>query len=137
MDNFTFNTNEIETIRIIAIIGSCFSISAAIFVFALFWFFKEIRNFNLELVLWFSLSNSLYSISNLLPYDPDNKTIWCPIQSFVLSAFQHAAMCWSCIIGYCCFMGFINKNHLEKHKKSYRILFITLSFSISFCLASM
>lgn len=130
-------TQEQESIvQIITIIGSVFSISAAMFVIILFWFFKENRTFQLELVVWYSISNTLFSISALLPYKSDVE-IWCPLQSFLMTTFLYSNMCWTCIIGYSCFMSVIKKNHIEHHKKMYRIGFVLMSLLIPAGLSSM
>jgi hypothetical protein len=116
---------------------SAISLVASVLVYTIYWFFKENRNFNYELVLWFCFSDAMYSLTAFFPFNPKLRDGWCASQSFFLTTFQYSSLCWSAIIGYTAFMGVIRKNHIEKNKKKYRLLFISLSFLIPGFLASM
>ena len=89
-----------DTIRNIIIVGNSLTLSSTVIAFILFWFFKENRSFNFELQMWLTLSIFLYSVSNLLPYQPD--TAWCPVQSFFINANLTSLTLWSTILGYSC-----------------------------------
>ena len=132
------STQEIDIIRIISKICSIFSITGSFTIFVLFWFFKENRSFNLEMVVWYCLSNTLYLFSILfIPFNPIEEDNWCAVQSFTMTWFQSASNFWTCIIGYVAFISVIKKNHIENNKCMYRGLFLILSFGISAGLASM
>lgn len=132
-----FSDDEVEIIKIISTLCSILSIASSLFIFSLFWFFKEIRNFNLELVIWYSISSTLYLITPFFPFNPNEKPTWCAIQAFTLTWFQIACHMWTCIIGYTAFISVIKKEHIEKHKCKYRILFLGVAFIVSGCLASL
>jgi hypothetical protein len=134
--SYLFPQNELYIIKIINKILVCVSISGSVFIVFVFWFFKN-RQFTLELVLWYSLSNLMNNISYLFPYDPKNLKVWCAAQSFTMSTFENASMIWTCIIGYTAFISVIKKSHVEKYKYKYRLLFLLLSFGISAGIATM
>lgn len=135
----SLNSNESLTIRLTSQIISGFSILGSFLVFSTYWFFKDNRSFNLELVQYYAFSNLIYSISAFLPYNPENSKpdYYCALQSFTITMFQNASLLWSSIIGYSAFISIINKNHFEAHKKRYRIFFIFVSYSLAAAFASM
>jgi len=138
-DETGLKLEESMTIRLTSQIISAFSVLGSFLVFSTYWFFKDNRSFNLELVQYYALSNLLYSISAYLPYNPENTKpdFFCGLQSFFITMFQNASLLWSSIIGYSAFMSIINKNHFESHKNKYRIFFIFISYSFTAGVASM
>ncbi len=132
-----FLQEDLEIIRIVNRVCSVFSMTGSFVIFGVFWFFKENRSFNLELVLWYSLSNFIYMTSSFFPFNPKENDIWCGIQSFTITCFQTSCMLWTCLIGYCAFISVIKKNHLENNKIRYRVGFLFLSYGLSAGLASM
>lgn len=131
--------DHIKVIIMINEIVSGISIFACVIVLIMYWFFKEARNFIIELSIWLCVANCLYNITAFFPYENEksDNQVWCGIQSFMIVMFQNSCWIWSCIIGYCCFISVIRKNHIEKHKNTYRIFFVLLSTIIPACLASM
>jgi hypothetical protein len=127
--------DQLETINLISKILDSFSISGSIFCIFIFWFFKA-RSFNSELVIWYSISSGINYIAYFFPYDPKKRDTWCALQSYFTTTFENSSIIWTCIIGYCSFISVIKKNHLEKHKTRYRILFFFLSYIIPAVLAS-
>ena len=127
---------DLATINMVSKILVSISVSGSLFCIFLFWFFKD-RSFNTELVIWYCISNVLNCIAYFFPYDPTTLTTWCAFQSYLSTTFQNSSMIWTCIIGYCSFISVIKKNHLEKHKMRYRLLFLFLSYVIPASLASM
>ena len=123
-----------DTIRNIIIVGNSLTLSSTVIAFILFWFFKENRSFNFELQMWLTLSIFLYSVSNLLPYQPD--TAWCPVQSFFINANLTSLTLWSTILGYSCLITMVNKRHLENYKNTYRIIFLIIAFPLPLGLSS-
>jgi hypothetical protein len=132
-----FSQSQINTIRMISKVCSFISMISSIVTFIIFWFFKENRSFKLELVLWYSLSNFLYSVTAFFPFNPINEPTWCELQSLFLTWFQEASQLWTCIIGYVAFISVIKKNHIENNKSKYRVGFVMVAFLVSGCLASM
>ena len=132
-----FNPNQIYVICLITKIMSGISIASCLFVFFIYLIFKEIRNFNHEIIVWLTLSNLFYSLTSYLPYNTNSEDMWCAIQSFTLTWFQNASLVWSCIIGYTAFINVINRTHLEKKRVRYRFIFIIISFIITGGLACM
>jgi hypothetical protein len=132
-----FTQEEIGLIHLVSKICSGFSFAGSLVICLLFWFFKETRSFNLELVVWYCLTNSMYLLSFFFPFDPVNEITWCAIQSFTMTCFQIASMLWSCIIGYTAFISVIKKDHVEKNRGMYRIAYLLLVFIVSAGLASM
>ena len=123
-------------LRIIALAGNISSIVASLFSFMLFWFFKESRSFLLEVQVYFVLFSLIYSISSLLPYRSGDKNIdnYCKIQAFLSEAGQLGTTIISALLNYCCLISIINKNHFEKYKMIYRVIFsliLLLPFGIA------
>lgn len=123
-----------ETIRTIIIVGNSFSLSSTVIAFILFWFFKENRSFTFEIQMWLTLSIFLYSIANLLPYQPD--TLWCPVQSFFINSNLTSLTLWSTILGYSCLITMVNKRHLDNYKNTYRIIFLIIGIVLPLALSS-
>jgi len=142
---FSFNStipipeDQIKIIIIINQIVSGISIFSCVLVMIIFWFFKEIRNFIIELAIWLCFANVMYNITAFFPYNDDKSKnqFWCGTQSFMIIMFQNSCWIWDCVIGYSCFISVIKKSHLEKNKKIYRLFFLILAFTIPALLASM
>ena len=130
--------DEIKLIILINQIVSGISIFSCLLVLIMYWFFKEIRNFIIELSIWLCISNCLYNITAFFPYDNEKSKneVWCAIQSFMIVMFQNSCWIWSCLIGYSCFISVVKKNHIENNKNIYRIFFLLLATIIPACLAS-
>jgi hypothetical protein len=135
----SYTQEGVNWILLINRIVSGFSLLGSILCVLIFWFFKEIRNFILELTVWLCISNCLYNITAYFPYDEskDKNKTWCALQAFMIITFQNSCWIWSCIIGYSSFISVIRKNHIEKNRKNYRILFVGLAFIIPIGLGSM
>ena len=135
----TFSSQEISALVVTNQVVSGLSILACVIVISINWFFKEIRNFILNLVIWLCISNILYCSTAYFPYDnvkEHNKT-WCAIQAFMILTFQYSSWILSCLIGYSCFISVIKEDHLEKNKCLYGVIFFLLTTLISTGLSSM
>lgn len=130
------SNDQLYTINLISKVLDSLSISGSLFCIFIFWFFKG-RSFSSELVIWYSISNAINYMAYFFPYDSKKRDTWCALQSYITTTFENSSIIWTCIIGYCSFISVINKNHLEKHRTRYRILFICLSYIIPAGLASM
>lgn len=137
--NFSNEFDTSNVIRTINIVISSLSLICSINIIFLFWFFKEIRNFMLELIIWLSAVNIVYNISSFFPYssDKDSNKFWCGAQSFLILTAQNSSNIWTCIIGYSAFISIFRKEHLSRHRFRYRTLFIFLSTLLPILLASM
>lgn len=128
---------QTNTINIIKNIGSSCSIITSGLVLFLYWIIRGSETFthsNTNIII-FSITNCIFSVSMVLPLKPNN-SLMCKIQAFSLNTFQQAQFICSCVLGYCCFITVINKNHLEKHYMIYNLLFLSLEFGIPILLSS-
>lgn len=133
--SFSLTPSQVFVIRITMIIGSIASLSSTIFVFMIYWFFKENRTFIFELTMWFSCSVATYSISCLLPYDNTKEIIWCPIQSFLSNSSLLSQEIWCSILAYCGLVTIVQKSHLESFKRRYRIFFCIIAIVVPLALS--
>jgi hypothetical protein len=139
-DNFnTFSDSQISALVITNQVVSGLSILSCLIVISIHWYFKEIRNFILNLVMWLCISNILYCTTAYFPYDNirENNKTWCGAQAFMILTFQYASWVLSCLIGYSCFISVIKQDHLEKNKCLHVILFGLITCVISIGLSSM
>ncbi len=126
-----FTQGESIALLVVTKVFSAISIIASFGIFYMYWKYRELRNFNHEIVLWLSISNSLYCASSFLPYDGKAIDFACGLQSYILTCFQNASLAWSCIIGYSSYINVIENTHLENNRKKYRLIFLIVSFGIS------
>jgi hypothetical protein len=110
---------------------SILSILSTFVVLAVYYYFKSQRIFYHELIVWFSITNGLYSATSFIPYNGDKIDCWCGIQSFTLNFFQNAGYIWSALIGYTGFITVIKRDHFEKNRFLHRIIFILIAVIIS------
>jgi hypothetical protein len=127
-DNLT--PGEVQTILILVKIFSGVSIVSCFIVFAIYYKFKEQRSFYHEIIIWFTISNCLYSFTSFIPFDATNIDIGCALQSVTLTWFQNSGYVWSAIIGYIGLISLIKRDHMEKKRFKYRIIFLVIAFLI-------
>lgn len=119
-----------STLAIILKIGTSISIITTVIDIALYWLFPQNRSFSFSNIIILAFINLLYSAFTLIPADislkqPENTNI-CQVQSFLVN-FSHCAQYLQIsIISYCLFIKLLTKNHLERHPKIYRGLFLML-----------
>ena len=89
---FPVPEDQIKIIMLINQIVSGISIFSCVLVMIIFWFFKEIRNFIIELAIWLCFSNVMYNITAFFPYDNEKSKnqFWCGTQSFMIIMFQNS-----------------------------------------------
>ena len=112
---FTNDDDDNKIPRMIRIVGSAISIGTCILALIIFWLFKDNHNFTMSKIPTLSISNAIFSLSLILPYNSNSNTM-CQIQSFLINTFQLTQYFCSCVLCYCTFISVIKKNHLEKHK---------------------
>ena len=103
---FEMERNQIEYI-IIVIIGS---LTLIILIGGILSFcFSKNKTVLYELVLYLSISTTFSMISYILPWNREDNSIECIIQSFLMVIFEVSQILWAMIIGY----------HISKGIKSY------------------
>lgn len=130
MNNFL--TQKIFTI--LSKIGCIFSIITYFIDIFFYIQLKENRNFTFSTIIYLSTTNFIYSSAMLLPLTEKISPI-CLIQSFMIITFQTSQYLSSCLLCFNNFVNLIKKNHLDKHKLFYRIIFIILSLLIPLILS--
>jgi hypothetical protein len=125
--------DEIYAIKMVTKILSCFSILGLFCVFFLFWFFKGVRSFALELVVWLSVSSMIFNFQYYFPTTPG----WCHAQAIINAAFDTSSMIWTTIIGYTAYLSINNYDYISKHKQKYRILFFSTANVLPLIVVSM
>jgi hypothetical protein len=125
--------DEIYAIKMVTRILSGVSLLGLFCVFFLFWFFRSIRSFALELVIWLSLSSFLFNIQYFFPTF-DN---WCLAQGILSAAFDISTMIWTTIIGYTAYLSINSYDHLSDNKGKYRVLFFFLANVVPIVTVSM
>jgi hypothetical protein len=132
-----FSEDNRNILTLLNIIISSFSIFFSCLIILIYWYFKELRNFNFELVVWLSISTILYNVTAYIPYEPEKRNVSCAIQACMIILFQSACWIWSCVIGYSTFISVIKKDHMERLRKKYRIFFVILVYSLAITFSSM
>jgi hypothetical protein len=132
-----FTDDQLLELIIVTKVISGISILSSFAIFYIYWKYREIRNFSHEIIVWYSVSTSLYAATSFIPYDGKTIDISCGIQSYTLTWFQNASLAWCCIIGYSSFINVIKKTHLENNRMRYRIIFLVISFVITGLISSM
>lgn len=135
----TFTSDDISILVLTNQIISAISIASCGIILIIHWFFKEIRNFIFNIVMFLCISNILYCSTAYFPYSSDREEnkAWCAIQAFMILTFQYLSWILSCVIGYSCFISVIKRDHLEKHKTVYMVSFLAFALVVSLSLASM
>ena len=123
-DQNVLNENEIFIVKLITQILAGISLVSLLLVLLVFWFFKSIRSFALELIVWLSISNIIFNIGYYLPIQFDT---FCYIQSITDIAFDISSFVWTTIIGFTAYISLMKIDHLEKYKDNYRLIFITVA----------
>jgi hypothetical protein len=135
-----FSHDELIFFRIICRILCGVSVAGLLCVFILFWFFKNIRSYALELVIYLCFSSIVFNISYFLPVDDEDyssnisssgQLIASCVAQGVLSTFGDlSSMLWTTIIGYTAFISVVIKDELEQNKNKYRIAFLSVAFGV-------
>jgi hypothetical protein len=128
---------EIMIISVIIKIFSVMSIVSTLVIIFIYCYFKSQRTFYHELILWFSITNGLYSATSFIPFDGEKIDAWCGLQAFSINMFQSAGYIWSALIGYTGFITVIKRDHFEKNRFLYRIIFLLIAYFISAATSAM
>jgi hypothetical protein len=121
---------SIETIAGLSLLG-------LLFVEIMYWFFKSLRSFAFELVMWLCFSNIIYNITFFLPSDSKdtlfnywekNISTTCTIQALLVTFSDLSSMIWTTIIGYTAYKSVNDYEQLKKNKGLFRAVFLCLAF---------
>ena len=136
MSNIT--TDQINTIQILNIILSSISIFSSLFVFVIFWFFKEIRTFPFELVIWLLISTTLDNISFYLNFNRelDANQINCIVQGFIQITCDNSTLIWATIIAYTAYRSVVDYDNLQINSGCLRKVYLIIGFIFPVFLAS-
>ena len=142
-----FNTDQLTLLRTSSKIISGFSIIGLIFVQVVFWFFKSIRTFSLELVTLLCFSNMMFNISEFFPIKEEfyvskkfggkDLSGWCMSQALMNIFFHLSSILWTTIIGYTAYISVAYKDHFENNKMRYRVGYILIAYLIPLIISLM
>ena len=129
-NEYKFTEEEKGTLRLIAKILSSFSLFGLLFVLFVFCFFRNVRSFVLELVVWLCITNLFFNICNFFPIELTNENTWCYLQGLISTFSDISSMIWTTIIGFFSYYSVVNFEYIEKNKRKLRIIFIFIAFLI-------
>lgn len=121
--------NQKETLDDIAFFLAAGSIAFNIIIIFLYWFFKDLRKFHFEVIVWLSVN---YCFSNSLYFMSSKNVISCCLQAYLITAFKIASIIWSILIIYTAIKSIILRveDFEGKHLK-YRIIYFFITYSFS------
>jgi hypothetical protein len=129
--------DDVKTLLIFKKLFSIVSLILLFFISMLFWFSKKIRRRITNIgILYLIITEILYLISILLPYDinnPDSKL--CFAESLLINFFNHARLAWCFLMTYICIMESMNKLSFENHFLLFSIIYIFILITIPFLLS--
>lgn len=132
-----------SAILIASQIISPISITSGLLVIFIYWYFKEIRMFVYELIVYLCISHIIININYLIPskdnslLSPDTaKTIKC-VQTFISGAFHCFSWLFAMLILYSLYLLVIKKTFFETNSKSYRIGFLIVTAIISIAIGTL
>jgi hypothetical protein len=130
-NNSAFSDAQMLTLRIIGRVLAGFSAFSLFIVFFLFWFYKSVRSFALELVVYLCFNNMMFNISYFLPtpQSGEDSSVSCKIQGFLSTWFDMSAMIWCTIVGYTAWVSVKKQEHLEHNKMKYRITYHVIALT--------
>ena len=134
--------NNFHTLKILNIVLSSLCYFGYFFVFFIYWFFKEIRSFSFDLVIWLCLSSCFYNVGWLLWSETEYKehgdySATCIAQSVILTVFENSTLIITCLIGYTAYINMLNSKHIERHKGRYLTIFLSITFIVPLILGAM
>jgi hypothetical protein len=139
LDNYfvLLSEDNFNNLKIINITLSSISIIGSGFVFFIYWFFKEIRSFPLELVVWLCFSNAMCNLSVYVNMEtkPIEVSPSCVLQGFIQMTFDNSAMIWASIIGFTAYKTVIDYEYIQRNIKRIRIKYLFLGFFLPMALS--
>ena len=127
-----FDEEDLFILRMITWILSGISILFLLFVIFTYFYFKKIRTFALELIVWLCVSNIIFYIGFFLPVKDET---FCMAGGILYMSMDKSSIIWVSIIVYTAYKSLITQNYLEKNRNSYRILFFTIANVFPICVA--
>lgn len=121
--------NERLILQNVVLILSSISILGSAIIIFLFWFFKDLRKFHFEVIVWLSVSNLLGNLTYFIPFFTDN---YCMIQAYLYNTFKISSVIWSILILYTAIKSIsLSKEDMDTNRLKHRIIYILLAFGIS------
>lgn len=130
--------DDIFAIRLEIQLIAGLSLLSLIFVQFIFWFFKSLRSFAFELVMWLCISSIFHNLTfffhsnsedTIVNYYNNNITVTCSVQALLSIFFSLSSMIWSTLIGYTAYKSVNDYEKLQKNKNIYRFIYILLAFT--------
>ena len=111
--------------------GGIIGIVSSICVVFIFWFFKEIRLFQYELIMFLGLSRIIIDVSIIWPNENDKV---CKIKGFISTIFSKFSWCFVTYLSYISFIFGVKKKFIDNNKNLLRffLFFISLITSGTF-----
>jgi hypothetical protein len=119
-----FDDDDLVLIRLITRVLSAISITSLLLCVFTYLYFKKIRTFALELIIWLCISNIIFYIGYFLPIDDDG---YCITGGILYMSMDKSSIIWVTIIVYTAYKSLITQNYLEKNRNYYRILFFLIA----------
>ena len=110
-------------------IGGGIGMFSSIFVIFLFWFFKEIRLFQYEIIMFLCLCRIITELVIFLPFN-NNDDFLCKTKGYILIIFQKLSWCLITYLSYLSFIFGIKKKFIDNYKNSLRLSIILICFII-------
>ena len=110
-------------------IGGGIGILSSIFVIFLFWFFKEIRLFQYEVIMVLCLFRMIIDSVIFLPFE-NKDDILCKIKGYIVVIFQKFSWCCITYLSYLSFIFGVKKKFIDNHKNLLRLSIFLISLII-------
>ncbi len=104
--------------------GGIIGIISSICVVFLFWFFKEIRLFQYELIMFLGLSRIIIDVSIIWPNKSDEV---CKIKGFISTIFPKFSWCFVTYLSYISFIFGVKKKYIDDNKNLLRFFLFLIS----------
>ena len=109
--------------------GGVIGIISSIFVIFLFWFFKEIRLFQYEIIMVLCLCRIIIDSVIFLPFD-NNDPFLCKTKGYIEVIFQKFSWCLITYLSYLSFIFGVKKKFIDNHKNLLRFCIFLISLII-------
>lgn len=124
---YNYSDNELTALILIKIIFSSFSILWAAIIFILYWYFKDLRQFKIEIIKWLSFSCILTHVTHFFPVSKLNESSsMCAFQAFAINALSISTKVWVILILY---SGILEISY-EDYLRNFNIWLVRLVYNI-------
>ena len=124
---------EKQIIFFLTYIFSCISIFFSVFIVFLYWFFKDLKKFHFEVIMWLSVSNTL---SNATCFMKTNTLYSCLTYCYISSLLDISSRIWSILSIYTAIKSILVGEDIVYENKVYlRLKFFIIAFVIPILIA--